>query len=52
VVHRPLPPDDPVQRRPEVDLAAKRLGWRPTIGLEEGLRTTIADFRLRLAQGD
>jgi UDP-glucuronate decarboxylase len=52
VIHRPLPPDDPVQRRPEVDLAAKRLGWRPTIGLEEGLRTTIADFRLRLAQGD
>jgi UDP-glucuronate decarboxylase len=52
VVHRPLPPDDPVQRRPEVDLAAKRLGWRPTIGLEEGLHTTIADFRLRLAQGD
>jgi UDP-glucuronate decarboxylase len=51
VVHRPLPPDDPVQRRPEVDLAAKRLGWRPTIGLEEGLHTTIADFRLRLAQG-
>jgi UDP-glucuronate decarboxylase len=52
VVHHPLPPDDPVQRRPDIELAARQLGWRPTIALEEGLKTTIADFRRRLRQGD
>jgi UDP-glucuronate decarboxylase len=46
--YRPLPSDDPRQRQPDVALAAERLGWKPTIGLDEGLKRTIADFKNRL----
>ena len=42
---RPLPQDDPTQRKPIIDLAAKELGWKPTIALDEGLRKTIAYFK-------
>jgi len=42
---RPLPQDDPLQRRPDISLAKERLGWQPTIALDEGLRRTIAWFR-------
>ena len=42
---RPLPQDDPQQRRPDISLAKNRLGWEPTVELEEGLRRTIAWFR-------
>lgn len=45
MVHEPLPGDDPAQRRPVIDLAKEKLGWQPTIELEEGLRRTIAYFR-------
>jgi len=45
IVHKPLPQDDPVQRQPDITLARARLGWEPTINLEEGLRRTIAYFR-------
>ncbi len=48
IVHKPLPNDDPLQRRPVIDLAKKKLGWEPTIHLEEGLKKTIAYFRERL----
>jgi dTDP-glucose 4,6-dehydratase len=47
IVHRPLPVDDPKQRRPDISLARATLGWEPKVGLEEGLRTTIADFTAR-----
>jgi UDP-glucuronate decarboxylase len=40
----PLPEDDPARRRPDIRLAAEVLSWRPTIGLEEGLKRTIAFF--------
>jgi UDP-glucuronate decarboxylase len=40
-----LPSDDPVQRRPDIGLASQKLGWTPTVQLEEGLRKTIAYFR-------
>ncbi|HLU88762.1 MAG TPA: NAD-dependent epimerase/dehydratase family protein, partial [Cyclobacteriaceae bacterium] len=40
----PLPVDDPLQRRPVIDLAKKELSWAPKIQLEEGLRKTIAYF--------
>jgi UDP-glucuronate decarboxylase len=42
---RPLPQDDPRQRRPDITLAKTRLGWEPAIGLEQGLERTIAYFR-------
>jgi UDP-glucuronate decarboxylase len=45
---RPLPQDDPIKRRPDITIAARELGFDPKVGLEEGLRRTIAEFRTRL----
>lgn len=42
---RPLPEDDPKQRKPEISKARRLLGWEPRVGLEEGLRRTIDYFR-------
>jgi UDP-glucuronate decarboxylase len=42
---RPLPQDDPRQRKPEIDKARAHLGWEPTIGLEDGLIKTIRYFQ-------
>jgi len=42
---RPLPADDPRQRRPDITKAREQLGWQPTIPLTEGLRPTIDYFR-------
>jgi len=42
---RPLPADDPRQRRPDITKARELLGWQPTIPLAEGLRPTIEYFR-------
>ncbi|MBV9932542.1 MAG: SDR family oxidoreductase [Alphaproteobacteria bacterium] len=42
---QPLPSDDPMQRQPDIALARTRLGWEPTVGLEEGLTRTIEYFR-------
>ena len=44
IVERPLPEDDPKQRQPNIELAEKLLGWRPSINLDEGLKRTIAYF--------
>ena len=44
IVHRPLPADDPRQRRPDISLANEALGWRPTVALREGLGRTVAYF--------
>jgi len=49
LVFKPLPNDDPKQRRPDITLAKKHLGWEPTIKLEEGLGRTIEYFREFLA---
>ena len=48
IVHRPLPADDPRQRRPDISLARKHLKWEPTIALEQGLQRTIAYFRTQV----
>ena len=45
LVARPLPADDPTQRRPDITLAQQRLGWQPTVPLREGLGKTIDWFR-------
>jgi len=45
IVYKPLPKDDPVQRRPDIGKATKTLGWKPTISLQEGLTKTIAYYR-------
>lgn len=44
IVYIPLPSDDPMQRKPDISLAQEKLGWQPKIGLDEGLRKTIAYF--------
>ena len=48
IVYEDLPEDDPTQRRPDISLAAERLGWKPTIELREGLERTAAHLRARL----
>lgn len=45
LVFEPLPSDDPTQRQPVIDLAKTKLGWSPTIDLDEGLEKTIAYFK-------
>jgi dTDP-glucose 4,6-dehydratase len=47
LVLRPLPVDDPRQRRPDIALARKTLGWEPKVGLDEGLKNTVAYFASR-----
>ena len=44
IAFRPLPPDDPKQRRPDISLAGSALGWAPSVPLAEGLRPTIDYF--------
>lgn len=44
IVLRPLPQDDPKQRRPDISLARETLDWEPSIQLEEGLKKTISYF--------
>jgi len=48
VVFKPLPEDDPKQRRPDLMRARKLLGWQPRTSLDQGLVKTIAYFRDRL----
>ncbi|OGY45113.1 MAG: NAD-dependent dehydratase [Candidatus Buchananbacteria bacterium RIFCSPHIGHO2_01_FULL_39_14] len=45
IVYRPLPADDPKQRRPDISLAKQNLNWQPTIPLDEGLDKTIEYFK-------
>ncbi len=45
IIYKPLPTDDPKQRRPDITLAKKRLGWAPKVKLKEGLQKTIAWFQ-------
>ena len=51
LVFRPLPTDDPMQRQPDITLARSKLGWEPTVQLDEGLRRTIAYFEELLSLG-
>ena len=45
IVYKPLPKDDPHQRRPDISLAKRLLKWQPRISLEEGLAQTIEWFK-------
>ena len=44
-VFKPLPPDDPRKRKPDISLAESRLGWRPRVSFAEGAARTIEHFR-------
>ncbi len=48
IVHKPLPADDPKQRRPDITLAKRVLKWEPTVPLDEGLKRTIAYFKTKV----
>ena len=48
IVFKPLPQDDPKQRRPDISRARKILGWKPKVGLEAGLTSTISYFRSKV----
>ena len=41
---KPLPADDPMQRKPDISIATEKLGWQPQVALNEGLTRTIAYF--------
>lgn len=45
LVYLPLPADDPKQRQPDISLAKSSLDWTPKVGLEDGLKETVAYFR-------
>jgi dTDP-glucose 4,6-dehydratase len=45
IVYKPLPTDDPQQRRPDITLAQRRLKWKPRVNLEKGLAETIRWFQ-------
>jgi dTDP-glucose 4,6-dehydratase len=49
---RPLPVDDPKQRRPDITIAREVLGWEPRVGLQQGLEKTIAYFQGVLDRGE
>ena len=51
IVFRPLPQDDPLQRKPDITLAKEKLQWEPKMALEEGLQSTIAYFKKILKNG-
>ena len=45
IIHKPLPPDDPKQRKPDISLAKEKLNWRPKTELDLGLKKTIDYFK-------
>src|SRR5678815_1165443 len=49
IVYRPLPQDDPKQRRPDITRARTLLSWQPQVELEEGLAKTVGYFKSKLA---
>jgi UDP-glucuronate decarboxylase len=51
IVNRPLPQDDPKQRRPDISQAKAVLGWEPKVGLTQGLKKTIAYFEEMISAG-
>ncbi|TCD47533.1 UDP-glucuronic acid decarboxylase family protein [Chlorobium sp. N1] len=48
IVYQPLPQDDPRQRKPDITIAESKLGWSPTVPLDEGLERTIGYFKEHL----
>lgn len=48
IIHKPLPQDDPIQRKPDITLAEKELNWKPTTDIEIGLQKTIEYFKTKI----
>jgi UDP-glucuronate decarboxylase len=51
IVTKPLPPDDPKQRQPDITLARRRLHWEPRTNLDQGLSHTVAYFETLIRKG-
>jgi UDP-glucuronate decarboxylase len=51
IINKPLPQDDPKQRQPDISLAIRKLGWKPAVDLESGLRRTADYFSARIRKG-
>lgn len=49
IAYKPLPSDDPTQRKPDTTLAGEKLGWKPKVPADEGLQKTIEYFRKEVA---
>jgi UDP-glucuronate decarboxylase len=52
LAYRPLPPDDPIQRRPDITRARELLDWQPSVPLTAGLEETIPYFVRKLGQNN
>lgn len=50
IVYKPLPGDDPTQRKPDISLAQKELGWEPKVDIKEGLSKTIEYFDQKIRE--
>lgn len=50
IINKPLPPDDPVQRQPNISLIKEKLRWEPKVDLEKGLIKTIRYFEQQLSK--
>ena len=50
IIYKPLPNDDPQQRRPDISKAKEKLNWEPKVGLETGLSTTIEWIKKELSK--
>jgi UDP-glucuronate decarboxylase len=44
IIFNPLPADDPKQRQPDIALATGKLGWKPQVAVDDGLKATIEYF--------
>ncbi len=49
IIHQPLPSDDPTQRQPDIALAGTKLGWKPKVSVDDGLKMTIEFFKKELS---
>jgi UDP-glucuronate decarboxylase len=50
IAYKPLPSDDPTQRKPDISLAGEKLGWKPKITVDDGLQRTIDFFKNELSR--
>ena len=50
IIYKPLPSDDPTQRRPDITVAKRELGWEPKVDIREGLTKTIEYFEKKLCE--